>query len=81
MIANRFLTGFNGLLVLLIDAEKVDSEIKYEAPSSGRGDTYPHIYGPLNVDAVYDIVPLIKVGSCQFIKPPVLLSQTDQQPI
>ena len=40
-------------VVLEIDANKVVPEIKYEPSSSG--ELYPHIYGPLNIDAVIKI--------------------------
>ncbi|MEG4092546.1 DUF952 domain-containing protein [Microcoleus sp. Pol12B4] len=51
--ANKFFVGKKGLLLLLIDSEKVESEIKYELAA---GENYPHIYGPLNVDAVLKVV-------------------------
>ncbi|MEG4009167.1 DUF952 domain-containing protein [Microcoleus sp. Pol11C1] len=51
--ANKFFVGKKKLLLLLIDSEKVESEIKYELAA---GENYPHIYGPLNVDAVLKVV-------------------------
>ncbi|MEG3896320.1 MULTISPECIES: DUF952 domain-containing protein [unclassified Microcoleus] len=51
--ANKFFVGQTGLLLLWIDSEKVESEIKYELAA---GENYPHIYGPLNVDAVLKVV-------------------------
>lgn len=38
------------LVLLEIDDAKVYPEIKYE--DAGNGKLYPHIYGPLNTDAV-----------------------------
>ena len=49
-VAERFFRDRKGLVLLVIDPEKVRPEIRYEA--AGDGDEYPHIYGPLNVDAV-----------------------------
>ena len=37
--------------VLYLDKERIRSEVKYEDP---RG-IYPHIYGPLNRDAIVDV--------------------------
>ncbi len=37
-------------VVLKIDSSKVVPEIKYEKATNGK--FYPHIYGPLNIDAV-----------------------------
>jgi uncharacterized protein (DUF952 family) len=51
--ANKFFVGQTGLLLLSIDSDKVQAEVKYEYAA---GENYPHIYGPLNVDAVLKVV-------------------------
>ncbi len=51
--AKKFFVGQTGLLLLWIDSDKVQAEIKYEYAA---GENYPHIYGPLNVDAVLKVV-------------------------
>lgn len=51
--ANKFFVGQTGLLLLWIESEKVQAEVKYEPAA---GDFYPHIYGPLNVDAVLKVM-------------------------
>ena len=46
------------LVLLVIDTEKVEAELKFEP--SRNGDLFPHIYGDLNLDAVtevYDFPP------------------------
>ncbi|MCU0546173.1 MAG: DUF952 domain-containing protein [Oscillatoriaceae cyanobacterium Prado104] len=50
--ANKFFAGKTGLLLLAIDSEQVQAEIKYE---EAAGELFPHIYGPLNVDAVANV--------------------------
>jgi uncharacterized protein (DUF952 family) len=50
-VANRFYRGQTGLALLWIDPEKVRAEIRWEAAD---GEEFPHIYGPLNLDAVFD---------------------------
>lgn len=52
-VAQSFFKGRQGLVLLAIDTEKVQPEIKYE--DAGNGKLYPHIYGPLNLDAVIDV--------------------------
>jgi uncharacterized protein (DUF952 family) len=47
--ANLHFAGEDQLLILLINPAKLENELVYE--SSGRGD-FPHIYGPINVEAV-----------------------------
>lgn len=60
-VSNAFLKGQSGLVLLCIDPEKLTSELKWEAPAHpnpGAADKpsdeqlFPHIYGPLNTDAV-----------------------------
>ncbi|TAG88774.1 MAG: DUF952 domain-containing protein [Oscillatoriales cyanobacterium] len=51
--SNKFFAGQTGLLLLWIDSGKVQAEVKYEPAA---GDDYPHIYGPLNVDAVLQVI-------------------------
>src|SRR4051812_14225312 len=57
-MANRKYADQNDLILLLVDPDKVKAEIKYEAARSGRAGTFPHIYGPLNIDAVTAEIPL-----------------------
>ncbi|WP_225858934.1 DUF952 domain-containing protein [Streptomyces albicerus] len=43
--------GPGELVVLVIDPERLDAPLKYEAPEPG-GEEFPHIYGPIPVAAV-----------------------------
>lgn len=56
-VANDRFRGQQGLVLLQIDTARAAPEIKYE----GAGEElFPHIYGPLDVEAVskvYDFVP------------------------
>ncbi|MGI0084984.1 MAG: DUF952 domain-containing protein [Nitrososphaerales archaeon] len=52
-VANAAHRGQNDLLLLCIDTTKVKQQIKYE---KSRTKLYPHIYGPLNVDAVLKVI-------------------------
>lgn len=49
-VANRLFQGRTDLLVLDLDADKLTAPIKREPSRSG--EIYPHIYGPINTDAV-----------------------------
>lgn len=56
-VANTLFLGRKDLVLLLIDTSSVVSPILYEGVAS---EVYPHIYGPLNreaVIAVYDFLP------------------------
>jgi uncharacterized protein (DUF952 family) len=49
--ANRFFRGRQDLVLLNIDEKKVSAEIKYENLEGGK-DLFPHIYGPLPIEAI-----------------------------
>jgi len=50
-VANVRFRDREDLVLLWIDPERVRAEIKYEDASDGSG-MFPHIYGPLDIDAV-----------------------------
>jgi uncharacterized protein (DUF952 family) len=51
IVANAFYRDAADLLLLVIDPGRVTPEIRYERVP-GQDLPYPHIYGPLNIDAV-----------------------------
>ena len=52
-VANRFFRHQTELVLLFIDSDKVKAEIRYEMAD---GELFPHIYGELNLDAVYEVI-------------------------
>ncbi len=57
-VRERFYGGVTEQLVLLtIDTDKLTAPVVEESPP-GTDETFPHIYGPLNPDAVVQVVPL-----------------------
>jgi uncharacterized protein (DUF952 family) len=50
----RFYVGVADLLLLHIDEQHLTSELKYE-PASDASGLFPHIFGPINKDAVVNI--------------------------
>ena len=49
-VIERYYSGADSVILLEIDSNKLTSELINE-PSTG-GEIYPHIYGPINRDAV-----------------------------
>ena len=54
--ANLFYRGRRGLVLLAIDQRNLLSEIRWEEPQP-TVEAFPHIYGPVNVDAVVAVEP------------------------
>ncbi len=50
-VARYAFAGATGLVLLSIDPLLVDAEIRYEKVD-GSNELFPHIYGPVNVNAV-----------------------------
>jgi uncharacterized protein (DUF952 family) len=62
MVANARFRGHPGLLLLAVDPSKLAAELRYEAPfeATNPAETaqlFPHLYGPLNLDAVANVIP------------------------
>lgn len=45
------------LVLLAVDTERLTSRVVEEQPP-GADDTFPHVYGAIDLDAVVDVVPL-----------------------
>ncbi|MFD4946591.1 DUF952 domain-containing protein [Streptomyces sp. NPDC058239] len=49
-------TGDQDLVVLVIDPARLPAPVRYESVAPG-GEEFPHIYGPVPVDAVVEVRP------------------------
>lgn len=49
-VIERYYSGVDKVILLEIDSDRLTSELVNE-PSTG-GEIYPHIYGPINRDAI-----------------------------
>ncbi|HET9910418.1 MAG TPA: DUF952 domain-containing protein [Anaerolineales bacterium] len=64
-VAEKYYPRQRGLLVLMIDPARLTSDLRWEAPAEGapppgvaEGELFPHVYGPINLDAIvkaYDL--------------------------
>lgn len=66
-VANRYYRGDpRDFLVLYLDKTRIKSPVKYEDPA----EIYPHIYGPLNRDAIVEIRPALRAPDGTFLPMP-----------
>ena len=75
-VADAIYRGTHGLVLLVIDPGAVRAEIREEA-LGGSGERFPHIYGPLNVDAVVEAIPFEPTERGTFELPPRFRADAD----
>ena len=56
-VLERYFQGMTGLVKLVIDTQKLTSRYVQEWSPSTL-DTYPHVYGVINTDAVIKVIAL-----------------------
>jgi len=71
-VANEIFQGQENLLLLCIDESKLTSALRWEAPAHPEGAPtndskgeapFPHLYGPLNLEAVVGVFALCAAES------------------
>ena len=62
-VANKYYRGASNMVLIHIDPAKLTSILKFEPPAHVDGSPalphealFPHIYGPINLDAVIDVI-------------------------
>jgi uncharacterized protein (DUF952 family) len=63
--ANRLFGDNDEILLLVIDATMLREDIKYEEDES-TGQKYPHLYNPLNTNAIIDKISIKAEDNGQF---------------
>lgn len=56
-VLERYFSGKKNLVKLVIDTDKLTSKYIFDWSPSTQ-DTFPHIYGPINTEAVIDVIKL-----------------------
>lgn len=69
-VADARFRGQTGLVLLCIETDKVEAEIRYENLEGGQ-ELFPHIYGELNTDAVVQIADFAPGADGYFTLPAV----------
>ena len=56
-VLDRYFKNKIDLVKLVIETDKLTSPLYFDWSSSIE-DTFPHIYGPINLDAVQEVIPV-----------------------
>ncbi|MDB5100223.1 MAG: glutathione S-transferase protein [Cyanobacteria bacterium RYN_339] len=67
-VANRFYRGQPAQVLLEIDPRRLDVPIRWEGADPEWGE-FPHLYGPLRVDAVTRVLPFPQDAAGDFVLP------------
>jgi uncharacterized protein (DUF952 family) len=69
--ANAVFRGQRGLVLLILDSARLTATVRWE-DTYGHGMNFPHLYGPLNLEAVTGVLPFEPEPDGTFILPEVL---------
>jgi uncharacterized protein (DUF952 family) len=58
-VANARFAGAHDLVLLSVAVDRLDAPLRYES-SDADGERFPHLYGPLNLGAVVEVVPFVE---------------------
>jgi uncharacterized protein (DUF952 family) len=81
--ATRHFRGQTGLIVLCIDESRLKASLKYEPPAPALNENqnpdglFPHLYGPLNLDAVVRVIDFPSSPDGTFALPAALAKLRD----
>ena len=70
-VADVLYRGMSGLILLVIDPGRLTAELRDE-DLEGRGEEFPHIHGPLNLDAVVEVLSFEPAEDGSFTLPAAL---------
>lgn len=79
-VANANYSGDKGLILLHIDPNKLRSEVVYENLDGGT-EAFPHVYGPIDVQAVVKVSPFEPGPDGDFDHHKVWLTLSEFEPI
>jgi uncharacterized protein (DUF952 family) len=66
-VAEASYADTDDLVVLVIDQATLTAEVRFE--DGGDGERYPHIYGPLRLASVADVIPVGRDAAGRLILP------------
>ena len=69
--ANLHFQGQSDLVVLCLDEPRLQAEVRYENLTGGS-PVFPHIYGPVNIDAIVEVHDLLPTADGTFQLPSAL---------
>jgi len=71
-VANALFAGARGLVLLVIDPRRLRPEVRWEPGADQSEELFPHVYGPINLEAVVEVLDFEPGPEGSFVLPPSL---------
>ena len=68
-VANVIYAGQHGLVLLVIDPGLLNSELRWEPGTDLATELFPHVYGPINLNAVIQVIDFEPAADGKFHMP------------
>ena len=65
-VLGRHFAGHRALVLLVVDPARLTSEVREE---ESHGETFPHVYGPIDREAVVSVLPIEADSTGRFTLP------------
>ena len=70
-VAERFYARQRGLILLILDSDRIQPEVRYEAGTDKPDESFPHVYGTINLDAVTRVLDFEPDAAGRWTLPPL----------
>jgi len=71
-VANALFAGQRGLVLLVVDPRRLGPEVRWEPGADRPEELFPHIYGPISLEAVVEVLDFEPGPDGSFVLPPSL---------
>lgn len=58
-VANAWFAGQGGLVLLALDSTRLRPEVRMEPGTDRPEELFPHVYGPINLEAVIQVIEYV----------------------
>lgn len=70
-VANAWFAGQSGLVLLVLDRARIRPEVRFEPGADKADELFPHVYGPINLDAVMRVMDYRPASDGRFPQPEI----------
>jgi len=68
-VANALFAGARGLVLLVVDPRRLRPDVRWEPGADRPEELFPHVYGPLDLEAVVEVLEFEPGPDGQFVLP------------